>query len=50
MKFKKGDKVITSCGYEGVVVACLDYCNGYEVRLPGGVAVRFEYDLKLKSE
>jgi preprotein translocase subunit YajC len=50
--FKRGDRVVDRGGYEGTVVGVTHH-NGsvwYDVRLPGGVGVRFPYELEALKE
>jgi len=46
-KFKIGDKVVDRDGFPGTVVKVTEWrgSHWYDVRLPGGVAVRYERDL-----
>lgn len=47
-KFKRGDQVIDLSGFKGTVVDVIEHegSHWYDVRLPGGVGVRFENELR----
>lgn len=47
-RFKIGDRVVDRSGFEGTIREITFYNGGhwYDVRLPGGVAVRYDDDLK----
>lgn len=49
--FKVGDRVVDRDGFEGVVSEVVHW-NGshwYDVRLPGGLAVRYDNDLRSRA-
>lgn len=48
-KFKLTDRVVDRGGYEGTLVLVTEWEGSvwYDVRLPGGVAVRYDSDLRL---
>jgi hypothetical protein len=49
-RFERGDPVIDRSGFEGTVVKVTRWRGSvwYDVRFRSGVAVRYDYDLKLK--
>lgn len=50
--FKRGDRVRDLSGFEGTIVNVTHYEGSvwYDVRLPGGVGVRFPYELERIEE